>query len=196
MTFFVTWQSRVALDSIRNFCDFYRRSWRSNCLIRRRARTLLYPTCTQLIVFIQILVLYRRNWRLHQIRRIARPYNTGAVWASGPLEHELMLSSHISLSSQLGNQSRSFPTTMDKEEEVKEMLAYFFSPVIVIVAIFLVRLLIHPLANLPSHVHNCHHSMILLPTPRNALSVRPSVGHVFYPHLTRTHTNQMSERAR
>ena len=38
------------------------------------------------------------------------------------------------------------------------------------------------------------------PTPRNALSVGPSVGplvrNVFYPHLTRTHTNLMCERAR
>ena len=32
------------------------------------------------------------------------------------------------------------------------------------------------------------------PTPRNALFVRPLVGHVFYPHLTRTHTNLMCER--
>ena len=32
------------------------------------------------------------------------------------------------------------------------------------------------------------------PTPRNALSVRWSVGHVFYPHLTRTHTNLICER--
>ena len=29
------------------------------------------------------------------------------------------------------------------------------------------------------------------PTPRNALFVRWSVGHVFYPHLTQTHTNLM-----
>ena len=31
-------------------------------------------------------------------------------------------------------------------------------------------------------------------TPRNALSVGSLVGHVFYPHLTRTHTNLMCER--
>ena len=30
----------------------------------------------------------------------------------------------------------------------------------------------------------------IYPTPRNALFV----GHVFYPHLTRTHTNLMCER--
>ena len=34
------------------------------------------------------------------------------------------------------------------------------------------------------------------PTPRNALSVGSSVRHVFYPHLTRTHTNLICERAR
>ena len=38
------------------------------------------------------------------------------------------------------------------------------------------------------------------PTPRNALSVSSSIGplvrHVFYPHLTHTHTNLISECAR
>ena len=36
--------------------------------------------------------------------------------------------------------------------------------------------------------------IFIYPTPRNALSVGSSVGHVFYPHLTRTHTNPMCER--
>ena len=34
----------------------------------------------------------------------------------------------------------------------------------------------------------------LHPTPRNALSIRSLVGHVFYPHLTRTHTSLMCDR--
>ena len=46
----------------------------------------------------------------------------------------------------------------------------------------------------------CSHCTLLLytifinPTPRNALFVRSLVRHVFYPHLTRTHTNLICER--
>ena len=40
----------------------------------------------------------------------------------------------------------------------------------------------------------CSMNILLLETPCS--SVRSLVGHVFYPHLTRTHTNLMCERAR